>query len=86
MKNQVLCTPYEGEDFFFETSFVNYIHLFTCLLYDLVTNLNDVYIVTCISIARQRFGKQARNKYATNNREDIHSLLDNGSFLCCGPT
>jgi hypothetical protein len=72
MKNQVLCIRYEGEYFIFETRFVNYIHLFTCLRYDLVTDMNDIYIVTCRPIARQRLGKQARNKYATNNREDIH--------------
>jgi hypothetical protein len=29
-----------------------------------------LYIVTCRPTARERFGNQARNKYATNNRAD----------------
>jgi hypothetical protein len=37
--------PYEGQDFIFETRFVNYIHLFTCLLYDLVMDMNDIYSI-----------------------------------------
>jgi hypothetical protein len=44
------------------------------------TRLNKINVVTFISIARQRLGKQARNKYSTNNRVD--PLLGNGCVFC----
>jgi hypothetical protein len=49
---------------------------FSRVQYEEVSSLSpatSVYIVTCRAVARERLGKQPRNKYATNNRA--------GSFL-----